>query len=714
MNIFDKIKSILTGGEQSSGYLWEGLSLGSAKNQDYYESMEKSYIVSACLDKIQKNTANIELYLQKSLRGGNVEEVYEHELLDLLYKPNKFTTFRQLIGVTQLNLELIGKAYWYKKRNERGNKIQEIWLLRPDLVRPVSENGEYISYYEYTGRGKTERFNVDDIISFVNPNPIDMRLGSSKIAPVIDLVRSQIFSSQWNMNFFYREARPDAILNIKQRAPLGKEQKQEARNEWNQNFQGPNKTHKLAIMQGDVEYKVIGENQKDMDFVNLSTNVRDNISMALGVPKTLLMPEEGNKTTVEGSIYIFMSQTIKPNMQNIVDTLNEFFVNEYDKTLFLDFEDPVPEDNKSESEVLSAYVNNGIITRNEAREVLGYTEIEGGDEIFVPVTAVPISGGGKTEEKRLIMTEDRKKSARENKNKKKFYKSIRGKSKYFQAEEKKQELISSIAKRALSEYKSKKAPKGKLKAYNAEMKQLIWESFNKSFEGTEKLFEKMAKKLFTDQEKRLTEHLFKSRKSKDYILKKDLSDSVNKYNWKKEISIFIDVALPLHTKTIVDAGKDAATRIGSVFDVNEEVRAYISEKTMTFAGEVNETTKDRLRETLSQGIEEGETMEDLKKRVEHTFDVRKGAAARAVARTETAGSVNGGWLQAYKQSKVIEKKEWYHAGSSLNDRPEHIAMSGEVVKLDERFSNGLMFPGDPNASPDETVNCKCIVLEVVE
>jgi len=135
---------------------------------------------------------------------------------------------------------------------------------------------------------------------------------------------------------------------------------------------------------------------------------------------------------------------------------------------------------------------------------------------------------------------------------------------------------------------------------------------------------------------------------------------------------------------------------------------------MTFAGEVNETTKDRLRETLSQGIEEGETMEDLKKRVEHTFDVRKGAAARAVAMTETAGSVNGGWLQAYKQSKVIEKKEWYHAGSSLNDRPEHIAMSGEVVKLDERFSNGLMFPGDPNASPDETVNCKCIVLEVVE
>ena len=197
-------------------------------------------------------------------------------------------------------------------------------------------------------------------------------------------------------------------------------------------------------------------------------------------------------------------------------------------------------------------------------------------------------------------------------------------------------------------------------------------------------------------------------------MKKDLSDSIESYNWKKEVTIFIDVALPLHTKTIVDAGKDAATRIGSVFDVNEEVRAYISKKTIKFAEEVNETTKENLKNTLSEGIEEGESIEDLKKRVENTFDVRKGAGARAVAMTETAASVNGGWLEAFKQSKVIEKKEWYHAGNSLHDRPEHITMSGETVELDKKFSNGLMFPGDPSATPDETVNCKCILLEVVE
>ena len=714
MSIIQNIKNFLSGGQESSGYLWEGKSVGKANTADLYTAQQESYVVFACLDKIQKNTAKIELSLYKALRNKKVKEIQEHELLDLLYKVNPFTTLRQMIGVTQLCLDLIGSAYWLKIRNKRGQVI-ELWLLRPDLVTYKSDGTEYISYYEYTGRGKTERFEVNDVIPFLNPNAKDMRNGQSKLQPAMDLVRSQIFSSQWNMNFFYREARPDAILNIKQRKQLDSKEKQEVRSEWNDNFQGPNRTHKIAVMQGDVDYKIIGENQKDMDFVNLDSSVRNNIMMALGVPKPILLPEEGNKTTVEGAIYIFMSQTIEPNMQSIVDTLNEFLIPDFDVTLYLDFTSPVPRDKTTESAILGNYVREGIMTRNEAREKLGLPPLEGGDEILVSAMLVPMGSGEKeTEPEKGLKSLKVKEGVEEESETKRFYKAIRGKSKYFKAEEKRDELIQSIAKSVIDKMKDEEQKKITVKKYTPELKQVIWNKYDKESAQIAKRFEIMFKKLEKDQEERINKYLFRERKSKDYILKKDLSDSIDKYNWKKEISIFIDVALPLHTKTIVDAAKDAATRIGSVFDVNEEVRAYISKKTMKFAEEVNETTKENLKNTLSQGIEEGETMEELKGRVEHTFDVRKGAGARVVAMTETAASVNGGWLEAFKQSKIIEKKEWYHAGSSLNDRPEHISISGEKVDLDNKFSNGLMFPGDPNASPDETVNCKCIILEVVE
>ena len=176
MSIIQNIKNFLSGGQESSGYLWEGKSVGKANTADLYKAQQESYVVFACLDKIQKNTANIELSLYKALINKKIKEIPDHEVLDLLYKVNPFTTLRQMIGVTQLCLDLIGSAYWLKIRNKRG-QVTELWLLRPDLVKYKSNGNEYISYYEYTGRGTTERFEVNDVIPFLNPNAKDMRDG---------------------------------------------------------------------------------------------------------------------------------------------------------------------------------------------------------------------------------------------------------------------------------------------------------------------------------------------------------------------------------------------------------------------------------------------------------------------------------------------------------------------------------------------------------
>lgn len=44
------------------------------------------------------------------------------------------------------------------------------------------------------------------------------------------------------------------------------------------------------------------------------------------------------------------------------------------------------------------------------------------------------------------------------------------------------------------------------------------------------------------------------------------------------------------------------------------------------------------------------------------------------------------------------------------ERDSHLAIEGETVRFFDRFSNGLMYPGDLNGEPAEVFNCRCVVI----
>ncbi len=55
-------------------------------------------------------------------------------------------------------------------------------------------------------------------------------------------------------------------------------------------------------------------------------------------------------------------------------------------------------------------------------------------------------------------------------------------------------------------------------------------------------------------------------------------------------------------------------------------------------------------------------------------------------------------------------KQWDATLDGLT-RESHIAVDGEIRELDEPFSNGLMFPGDPAGGAAEVINCRCAYLQ---
>jgi SPP1 gp7 family putative phage head morphogenesis protein len=125
--------------------------------------------------------------------------------------------------------------------------------------------------------------------------------------------------------------------------------------------------------------------------------------------------------------------------------------------------------------------------------------------------------------------------------------------------------------------------------------------------------------------------------------------------------------------------------------------------------------KQQLNSAITQGIIQGDTVDEIAQRLADVTDMDKNAAVRNAA-TMTTSAQNGGREGTYKRAEdmgIVVKREWI-ATLDGHTRPTHRKCDGEIRAIGEKFSNGLEFPGDPKGEPAEIYNCRCMTGAVVE
>lgn len=116
----------------------------------------------------------------------------------------------------------------------------------------------------------------------------------------------------------------------------------------------------------------------------------------------------------------------------------------------------------------------------------------------------------------------------------------------------------------------------------------------------------------------------------------------------------------------------------------------------------------KIASEISRGFSTGATFKEIARNVASYAGISRNNAARIV-RTEGHRIVETAAHHAQQKSKdrgADVVKIWDSALDSKT-RPSHVRVDGEVRELDEKFSNGLMFPGDPNGKAAEVINCRC-------
>lgn len=688
---------------------------------------QKSLYVYAIVRKIATRVSTIDFHLYEIKNTkGEIEEVYSHELLDLMHKVNPFQTQGEFLKIALINKKLTGEAVWLKIRDNRGTVV-ELWNLRPDLINVIADPENFIKRYElHKQDGGVEIFDPEDIIHFKEPNPLDSFRGQSPLRATTKRIQTEESATNFQKNFFKNNGRPDAIIYSSE--DISTEQKNQIQSTWEQRHTGDARNSRIGVLEGGLKYQQVSLSTREMDYIESMKFTRDDILIAYGVPKSVITTENINYATAEAGMRMFLTEVVVPEMRELTETLNEMLVvSDFNESLFFDFPDPTPDDRQQMREDhREGYAK--WLTVNEIRDELNKEPVQGGDEESLEIN--------RQEPSRAVSEASLNKKAR--KNARKILHSrpyLRKKLEIIETTTKAiSELATEDVMKEFSEQKNtknkkiKKKENQKTKRKEKKLIRLIGDDVQKMYldlrnkkvdDNTEKFQKKIALEA-EEQKDRVLDNLEKIADERESSLKgKKIEKRIRKRDLRRimdvayETETFASIGLPFLLEAAEESADEGASMIGETYRLSDRLKVSMEERAEFFANEMSETTFEGLQEALGEGIDEGDGRAGLAERVKRYYAknvVEDGIPqwrAELIARTESTEAIASGELDFIVSSNRVTHKEWLTAeDDNVRTDPVTHRIHGEIVKKNDTFSNGMMKPGG--------FNCRCALAPVVE
>jgi len=608
--------------------------------------------VSDCVSLIAQRIASIPLRLY----DNKDELIEEHPFYDLMKRPNPDTTAFLGKELRSTYKDLTGECYIFMAKDGLGIP-RELYFRSPERISPVVKNG-IVDHFKYLQGYQEIIYPREDILYWKYANPTDPFRGASPVQRKAYAYDTDKYNMIYQLNTFKNGAHLKSVLETDKN--LDETQVKRMLKIFNDTYGGIENTGKTGAAVGGLKFKTIGLSNKDMEYMLLAKWTMQQIASAYHTPpQKLSHPEQTNLANMKALDVSWNRECILPRLIQDAEVFNAFLLPLYKQPgLYCKYDNPVPEDEAFLLKKRESNLKNFVISVNEARKDDGMDDAEWGEKPIAPFSVAPLEVNKPKEE---------------------------------------------------PEPEPEKA--FQLKEYTEEYKNKYWDIFIKRITPIENKFKRSMIKYFQEQELTALRALRAKKSISIYHKKveiKSVDDVLKVTHSEKELNELARVAIPLITESVKINGIAAFAElgVGVAFDVtNPAVIKWIKERGGLLIKSISDTTLDKLIKTLAAGVDAGESIPLLAGRISDVFADAKGYRSTLIARTETISASNSGALQAYKQSGVVKKKEWL---ATMDDRvrDEHAVMNGEIVGIDEAFSNGEMSPGEPN--------CRCTILPVIE
>ncbi len=311
---FDGQKAVDLWGDNLDG--WAVLS-GDGKqtlDADYYKFIPTLYRA------VQLRAYSVSTMPFEILKGKTVYDSSADWKNKVGFMPNPAT----ILQLIESALVISGRAYLFRERNDV--VIKRLWYHLPDRVTPkINYDTGKIEYFERPNKqGTPKKFATEDYIYFWLPDPY-VEMGPPINYPAKAaanacgvLLNIDLFAN----NFFGRGAIKAMLLTVK--GMPGEAERSKLEEWWRRVVGGVKNAFGAKVVNAEaVTPVVVGEGMKELENVTIGQEKREDISIAVGIPMSILFANAANYATSQQDELNYLTKTIIPECEFIASVLNE-------------------------------------------------------------------------------------------------------------------------------------------------------------------------------------------------------------------------------------------------------------------------------------------------------------------------------------------------------------------------------------------------------
>ena len=321
-------------------------------------------------------------------------ELEAHPLLDLIENPNPRDSRSQYLHAKVGFLLLSGNSY--EEQVDQGGQVRELYQLRPDRMKIIPGASGFPQAFEYSVNQRKIRFDVDPV-TLRGPvrhlklfHPTDDWYGMSPIEAGAYAVDTHNEAGAWMQSLLQNSARPSGALVVKDDNSLQDDEFNRLKAQLDEQYSGSRNAGRPMLLEGGLDWKSMGLSPSDMALIETKLSSARDVALALGVPPQLLgIPGDNTYSNYQEARLAFWEDTVMPLVGMIADDWNASLGEKFGVMLKPDF-DQVPAIVEKKRAQWAMLDSTASLTLNEKREAMGYEPVEGGDQVMVSMSSIPL------------------------------------------------------------------------------------------------------------------------------------------------------------------------------------------------------------------------------------------------------------------------------------------------------------------------------------